>query len=194
MSPTWPANAARIASSSRWPVGAVASVSPSASSVFVLSPRRTVASYAFSVSMRCPSRRVARLTPRTSTPVAIGSSVPAWPTLRVPASRRTRDTTSCDVMPPDLSTTTSPDSVILVEVVVLGDLARLLVRVLLAGVRRDPSGRDLVFLGLGPCQDLVEVTRGLGERVRDEGERRRGAGAELLGDLGAEEALGRLQG
>ena len=51
---------------------------------------------------RWPSRRVARLTPRTSTPVAIGSSVPAWPTFRVPASRRTRPTTSCDVQPDGL--------------------------------------------------------------------------------------------
>ena len=76
-----------------------ATTSPSASSVVVETPSRTVASYAFSVSIRWPSSRVARLTPSTSTPVAIGSSVPAWPTLRVPASRRTRATTSCEVMP-----------------------------------------------------------------------------------------------
>src|SRR5438046_8310047 len=44
----------------------------------------------------------------TRTPVAIGSSVPAWPTFFVPASRRTRATTSCEVMPPGLSTITRP--------------------------------------------------------------------------------------
>ena len=54
-----------------------------------------MASYALSVSRPGrPSSRVARSTPSTSTPVAIGSRVPAWPTLRVPASRRTRATTS----------------------------------------------------------------------------------------------------
>src|ERR1700761_6587826 len=47
--------------------------------------------------------------PMTSTPVAIGSSVPAWPTRRVRARRRTRATTSCEVMPPGLSTMTRPD-------------------------------------------------------------------------------------
>jgi len=46
--------------------------------------------------------------PRTSTPVAMGSSVPAWPTRRVPARRRIRATTSWDVHPAGLSTTRSP--------------------------------------------------------------------------------------
>src|ERR1700733_11680086 len=46
----------------------------------------------------------------TRTPVPIGSSVPAWPTRRVWARRRIRATTSCEVMPPGLSTMTSPDS------------------------------------------------------------------------------------
>ena len=38
-------------------------------------------------------------TPRTSRPVAIGSSVPAWPTLRTDSTRRARATTSCEVIP-----------------------------------------------------------------------------------------------
>src|SRR5881398_3322878 len=46
--------------------------------------------------------------PTTSTPVAIGSSVPACPTRRVPARRRIRATTSCEVHPEGLSAMTSP--------------------------------------------------------------------------------------
>src|SRR5689334_24312867 len=46
--------------------------------------------------------------PRTRTPVAIGSSVPAWPTLRVAHSRRPRPTTSWLVQPDGLSTTSRP--------------------------------------------------------------------------------------
>ena len=64
--------------------------------------------YSFSVSARWPSSRVAFSTPTTSTPVAIGSSVPACPTRRVPASRRTRATTSCEVRPAGLSTMSRP--------------------------------------------------------------------------------------
>ena len=76
----------------------------------------------------CPSRRRARSSPRTpcpaavsqgtsfvasptattSTPVAIGSSVPACPTSRVPSARRTAPTTSWLVGPRGLSTTRTP--------------------------------------------------------------------------------------
>src|SRR6478672_7155700 len=48
--------------------------------------------------------------PSTSTPVAMGSRVPAWPTFRVPAIRRIRPTTSWLVQPCGLSTITSPES------------------------------------------------------------------------------------
>ena len=47
--------------------------------------------------------------PTTSTPVAMGSSVPAWPTLRVPARRRMRATTSCDVQSGGLVHHDKPD-------------------------------------------------------------------------------------
>ena len=55
-----------------------------------------------------PSSRVAAPTPRISRPVAIGSRVPAWPTLRTDSTRRARATTSCDVMPGALSTSSRP--------------------------------------------------------------------------------------
>ena len=55
------------------------------------------------------------------------------------------------------------------------------------------AGRDLVVERLGPGQHLVEVAGGLGQRVGDEGQRRGVPHAELLGDLGADQALGRLQ-
>ena len=165
-------------------------------------PSRIVASYALSVSVRWPSSRVARLTPSTSTPVAIGSSVPAWPTLRVPASRRTRATTSCEVNPAGLSTTTRPDALgvvtrrrlVVVEVVELVVLVRLAVRVGLAGVRRArrPRGhRGVGLAGLG--EQVLDVPGGLRQRVEDELQRRRVPHAELLADLGADQALGRLE-
>ena len=47
-------------------------------------------------------RRAAR------TPVARGSSVPVWPMRRSPRARRTRPTTSCEVGPDGLSTTSTP--------------------------------------------------------------------------------------
>src|SRR4051794_8031876 len=49
------------------------------------------------------ARRVARPSSTGSTPPAIGSSVPAWPTRFWPARRRTLATTSCDVQPLGLS-------------------------------------------------------------------------------------------
>src|SRR5690606_32816172 len=67
-----------------------------------------------------------------STPVAFGSSVPACPTLRVPAARRMRRTTSNEVMPCGLlmlmkprSAAVSPRGRVALEVTALvpGDLA-----------------------------------------------------------------------
>src|SRR5262245_16177684 len=56
------------------------------------------------------ARRVARPRSTGSTPVANGSSVPAWPTRRWPARRRTRATTSCEVQPLGLSMLRMPTS------------------------------------------------------------------------------------
>src|SRR3954452_16742310 len=52
--------------------------------------------------------RVTDPTPTSRTPVASGSSVPAWPTRRSPSWRRHTATTSWLVMPAGLSTTHRP--------------------------------------------------------------------------------------
>ena len=106
-----PVNRATAAVSKAWvtpETSAVWVISPSASSVLVDWPSLIVAAYSFSVRVRYPSSLVAFSTPTTRTPVAIGSRVPACPTFLVPASRLIRATTSCDVMPPGLSTMTRP--------------------------------------------------------------------------------------
>ena len=163
-------------------------------------------------SIRCPSSRVARPTPSTSTPVAIGSSVPAWPTLRVPRARRARATTSCEVSPPGLSTTTRPVGPgpavtcpagptlrevqrLVVEVVVLGDLAGLLVRVGLAGVRLDRGAA-------ATASSWARALASTSSRWRADSGSASGTNVsvgtcrmpELLADLGADQPLGRLQG
>src|SRR5687767_3838713 len=81
---------------------------PVESSVSVSVPNRMTASYTFGAPSIYGSRRVARPTRRTSSPVANGSSVPAWPTRRSPSERRVVATTSCDVIPAGLSTRRIP--------------------------------------------------------------------------------------
>ena len=112
ISPVSAAAAALTRASVSPSAGAPDTTVPSASPVSVAWPSRMVARYSFSVRARWPSRRVAFSTPTTSTPVAMGSSVPAWPTRRVPARRRIRATTSCEVSPEGLSTMTSPLAVV----------------------------------------------------------------------------------
>ena len=68
----------------------------------------TVRAEALSQPTRNVSNLVARLTPTSSNPVAIGSRVPACPTLRVPQIRRQAPTTSWLVMPAGLSTRSRP--------------------------------------------------------------------------------------
>src|SRR4051812_7583260 len=149
---------------------------------------------------RCPSSFVARSTPTTSTPVAIGSSVPACPTLRVPSSRRTRPTTPCDVSPEALSTTRTPEGapersagrVVDLDVGVLRVVV--LVRVGLARVRRTGCGlRDPGVALAGGRQGLVELSGGVRDDVGDEGQRRRELQPELLAHLGTDEPGGGLQ-
>src|SRR5215213_4827629 len=155
--------------------------SPSASSVTVEMPRRMVAEYALSDSAKYPSSRVAFPIPMIKTPVAIGSSVPAWPTLRVPSSRRIRPTTWWEVQPAGLSQMTRPDSAGLLVIFVLvrvgvarvGGLGRLLGD---PGVRRVRSG-----------QQVVDLPRVLRHRVEHEGDRRRELHPELLPDMAADQ-------
>src|SRR5215211_8626568 len=56
---------------------------------------------------RACSRVASRPTSTTSRPVAKGSRMPAWPTL-ASRPRRTRATTSCEVIPAGLSTSRTP--------------------------------------------------------------------------------------
>src|ERR1700691_1720475 len=165
--------------------------------------------------MRWPSSRVAFSMPMTRTPVAIGSSVPAWPTRRVWARRRIRATTSCEVMPPGLSTMTSPDShgagrsvasclpgtgsgvlVVLVVAVVFVlvvfvpvVLGWLLVRVRVAGPPGAPPGAGpLLVPRPGGRHQVVEPLRVLRQRVGDELNARGVAQADQPADLGADDA------
>ena len=87
MSPRSAATAASMSASATSAAETVCSTSPSASSVVVVWPSRMVAAYDLSVAVSSPRILVARSMPTTSTPVAIGSSVPACPTLRVAKMR-----------------------------------------------------------------------------------------------------------
>src|SRR5450631_2995931 len=136
---------------------------------------------------------VARLMPSTRTPVAIGSSVPAWPTLRVPHRRRQRATTSWLVHPAGLSTMSSPSGVVIVGgVFVIGD--RFLVRVCLTGEGRSSrGGRHLRVARLGRDEQVLQVGCALRQRVEDELQRRSEPDADAPAHCRAELALGRLQ-
>src|SRR5271167_3629788 len=53
---------------------------------------------------------VARPTSTSSSPVANGSSVPAWPVFTPPSARRTAATTLCELMPAGLSSSSTPSA------------------------------------------------------------------------------------
>src|SRR5690349_3470831 len=108
MSPTNERRTSRTRSSVRPSTGRVSSTRPAASCVSVTCPKRTVASYSFSPSAMNPATFVASPTQMGSTPVAVGSSVPVWPTRFALKSPFTRRTTSNEVGPLGLFTTTTP--------------------------------------------------------------------------------------
>ena len=108
MSPTNERSASRTRSSVTPSIGRVSSTRPAASCVSVTCPKRTVASYSFSPSAMNPATLVASPTQMGRTPVAVGSSVPVWPTRFALNSPFTRRTTSNEVGPLGLLTTTTP--------------------------------------------------------------------------------------
>ena len=110
IAPVRAATPAAIAASVTPAGSAVPTTSPSASSVVVATPEPDRRRVGLRVEHEVAQQLVPRSTPKTSTPVAIGSSVPAWPTLRVRRIRRIRATTSWLVSPAGLSTITSPAS------------------------------------------------------------------------------------
>src|SRR6266481_5341593 len=108
ISPTNERSASRTRSSLRPSTGRVSSTLPAASCVSVTCPKRTVASYSFSPSAMNPATLVASPTQMGKTPVAVGSSVPVWPTRLTLNRPFTRRTTSNEVGPLGLLTTTTP--------------------------------------------------------------------------------------
>ena len=95
-------------------VSQVVRVVPVTSSVSVVNPNRRVASYTFSSWDTYSQALAARPNKTTSTPVAMGSSVPVCPTFFVPNSFRTFQTTSCEVIPAGLSTSRMPSGSIII--------------------------------------------------------------------------------
>ena len=91
--------AARTSVSVNAGTGRVSMTSPSASCELVILPSSIVPSYSLSRLVRYCDMRVALPTSMMSRPVAIGSSVPAWPMRFMPSLRRRRATTSCEVQP-----------------------------------------------------------------------------------------------
>src|SRR5712671_2997937 len=108
MSPTNERSVSRTRSSVTPSTGFVSSTRPAASCVSVTCPKRTVASYSFSPSAMKPATLVASPTQMGRTPVAVGSSVPVCPTRFTLKRPFTRRTTSKEVGPLGLFTTTTP--------------------------------------------------------------------------------------
>ena len=88
--------------------GCCSSTSPEVSCVLVTQPKCSPATYSLSPVSAKDTARVACPTNTGSTPVAMGSSVPAWPTLRVFRTLRSLPHTSMDVQPAGLSIITMP--------------------------------------------------------------------------------------
>src|SRR4051794_36158393 len=144
---------------------------PLASSVDVDVPKTISAVYVLPSAVRKRSRRVALPTPTSSTPVASGSSVPAWPTWRSSKRLRNIPTTSWLVTPAGLSTTARPW--------VVGGLRRAIaVGVILevSGLRRAFRHRRVVV------QYSLDALGGPNGFVRFERQDRRLLGAHLATD------------
>src|SRR6266498_978703 len=124
----------------------------------------------------------------TRTPVAAGSSVPAWPALSAPSARRTRFTTSKLVGPAGLSTTRTPP---VIRVSWSRERERARARILRDRARpraRDSRLRVLVApgirgerlaLGAGLLEEPLDPIAALHRRVVHEPEVRRVAELEI---------------
>src|SRR5205807_9305234 len=88
--------------------GFVSTTSPCRSCVLVATPKVSVPTYSLSSLINRSCTFVPRPIVNKSNPVAIGSSVPQWPTFLIPSWRRASATTSCEVMPSALSTSRTP--------------------------------------------------------------------------------------
>ena len=199
------ANAPRTRSRRGPRAGAVATTSPSASSVVVETPSRTVASYAFSVSIRWPEQPGGPVDPEhqhagghrvegAGVPDLAGAGQPAHPgddvvrghparaCRRRPDRGHRRGAHSSGSSSSAASSSSSADSS---RGFLYGSASPAYVA--------PRCGGDRVVLRLGAGEHLVEVAGGLRQGVVDEGQRRRRAHAELLGDLGAQQPLGRLE-
>src|ERR1051326_6379033 len=86
----------------------VAVTRPSASSLSRASPQQAVNRYVFSASMAKATVLVASPSATASTPVAMGSSVPAWPAFWALNTRLTVETAWVEVTPCGLSRITQP--------------------------------------------------------------------------------------
>src|SRR6266540_1058701 len=82
--------------------------SPSRSCVSVVTPSTNVPAYSLSSLMSKSWTFVPRPMVSSNKPVAIGSSVPQCPIFCVPSFRRVSATTSCEVIPSALSTSSTP--------------------------------------------------------------------------------------
>src|ERR1700690_2728698 len=200
ISPVRPATAFARVSAETSTAEAVPVISPSASSVLVDWPSLIVAAYSFSVRVRYPRSLVAFSTPTTRTPVANGSRVPACPTLLVPASRRIRATTSCDVMPPGLSTMTRPLGTLmpcrrsLVVAELVGFFCGLAVGVGIAGVNRAVAAAgELLVGGPGLGHQVLDSLSRVRDHFGDELQGRGMAQADLASHLGPDDASRTVQ-
>ena len=116
MGGTWrisPRNAASASSSSRAATDTRrrSSTVPVTSWVSVTVPSRSTARYSFSPSAAYCTARVARPTNTGSTPVAMGSRVPPWPTRRSWRMPRSLAHTSMEVQPSGLSMMSTPPGI-----------------------------------------------------------------------------------
>src|SRR5437763_7521257 len=84
---------------------------PALSWVSVVTPSIIVPEYSLSSLINRSWIFVPRPSVSKSRPVAIGSSVPQWPTFFIWRRRRTIATTSCEVIPAALSTSRTPSGV-----------------------------------------------------------------------------------